>query len=421
MAQSHPLMNTVRSLKGNQRTLVFIEPMWGIPYNLFIPYATIYMYALGIKDTQIGIIASFGMVFQILFSLLGGVITDKLGRRLTTLIFDMISWTVPSIIWAFSNNFTHFLIAAALNAMIRIPMNSWTGLLAEDAKKEQMVSMFTLIYIFALGAAFFSPLSGLLVNRFGVVPTMRGLYLFMSLSMILKAFIGFLGTKETSVGLVRMEEMKHHSILHGLGQYGEVFKHILKSPATLSTLGLMFIMNVVGVINGTFWSLYSSETIGIPKEYIAVFPFIKSIIMLISFFTILPRVHTDNFRKPMFFGFSLFAASQITLLMVPPKGFFLLAMSIVIEAIALSLISPLLDSMQIIMVDPKERSRIISLMYVMVIALSSPFGWIAGMLSSIDRRLPFVLILIMLSFGFFLTWMAKQPKKEVELIQESHE
>jgi len=414
MAVSHPLINTIKSLKGNQRTLVLLEPMWGIPYNLYIPYATIYMYSLGIKDTEIGIIASVGMVFQILFSLLGGVITDKLGRRLTTLIFDMISWAVPSIILAFSHNFVHFIIAAALNAMIRIPMNSWTGLLAEDARKDQIVSIFTLIYIFALGAAFFSPLSGLLVNRFGVVPTMRGLYLFMALSLIIKVLIGYFGTKETTVGLVRMKEMKHHSILYGLGQYGDVFKHILKSPATLSTLGLMFIMNVVGVINGTFWGLYSSEAIGIPKEHIAMFPFIKSVVMLISFFMILPRVHTDNFRKPMFFGFSLFAVSQVTLLAVPPNGFYLLALSIVIEAVALSLISPLLDSMQIIMVEPKERSRIISLMYVMVIALSSPFGWIAGMLSSIDRRLPFVLILGMLTFGFFLTWMAKQPKKEVE-------
>jgi MFS family permease len=111
----------------------------------------------------------------------------------------------------------------------------------------------------------------------------------------------------------------------------------------------------------------------------------------------------------MFFGFTLFAVSQLILLAVPPKGFFLLAVSIVVEAFAVSLISPLLDSMQILMVNPQERSRIISLIYVMVIALSSPFGWIAGLLSSMDRRLPFVLILVLLAIGFVLTWIAKQP------------
>ena len=409
MQLSHPLWRTLKSLKGNQRTLVYLEPLWGIPYNLFAPYATLYMFSLGVKDTQIGLIASVGMVFQILFSLLGGVVTDKLGRRMTTLIFDMAAWAVPSLVLAFSSNFTHFLIAAAINALIRIPMNSWVGLLVEDARKDQIVSIFTLIYICALGAAFFSPLSGLLVERFGLVPTMRALYLSMFFIMIVKVTIGYFWTSETAVGLVRMEETKHLSILHSLGQYGEVFGHILKSPATLTTLGLMLIMNIVGVVNGTFWTLYASETIGIQKGYISIFPFIKSIAMLISFFTIVPKVRTDRFRRPMFFGFTLFAVSQILLLAVPPKGLFLLAVSIVIEALAVSLISPLLDSMQILMVNPQERSRIISLIYVMVIALSSPFGWIAGLLSSLNRRLPFVLVLVLLAIGFLLTWLAKQP------------
>ncbi len=59
------------------------------------------MYSLGVKDAQIGLIASMGMVMQILCSLLGGVITDKLGRRLTTLIFDLISWGGATLVWAF--------------------------------------------------------------------------------------------------------------------------------------------------------------------------------------------------------------------------------------------------------------------------------------------------------------------------------
>ncbi len=409
MQISHPLWELARNLKGNQRAIVYLEPLWGIPYNLFAPYATLYMFSLGVKDTQIGLIASFGMIFQIIFSLLGGVVTDKLGRRLTTLIFDMIAWAVPSLILAFSQNFFHFLIATAFNAVLRIAMNSWVGLLGEDAKKEQIVGIFTLIYIFALGAAFVSPLSGFLVERYGLVPTMRVLYLVMSVVMVIKVTIGYFLTTETSIGRVRMQETKNLPILRSLGQYGEVLHHIIKSPATLTTLGLMLIMSIVGVINGTFWTLYAAESIGIQKGYIAVFPFIKSIAMMISFFTIIPKVHTDRFRRPMFFGFALFAVSQLILLAVPPKGFFLLAVSIVVEAFAVSLISPLLDSMQILMVNPQERSRIISLIYVIVIALSSPFGWIAGMLSSMDRRLPFVLILVLLAVGFVLTWLAKQP------------
>jgi len=94
----HPLVTTLKSLRGNPRAAVFTEPLWGIPYNLFIPYASVYMLALGVKDAQIGMITSFGLMVQTFFALISGAITDKLGRRLTTLLFDLLGWSIPVFI-----------------------------------------------------------------------------------------------------------------------------------------------------------------------------------------------------------------------------------------------------------------------------------------------------------------------------------
>ena len=55
------LLGTLINLKGNPRACVYTEPLWGIPYNLFFPYASVYMLSLGVKDAQIGLIASVGM------------------------------------------------------------------------------------------------------------------------------------------------------------------------------------------------------------------------------------------------------------------------------------------------------------------------------------------------------------------------
>ena len=44
----HPLIVTLRSLHGNVRGIVFTEPLWGIPYNLFAPFVSVYMVALGL-------------------------------------------------------------------------------------------------------------------------------------------------------------------------------------------------------------------------------------------------------------------------------------------------------------------------------------------------------------------------------------
>jgi uncharacterized membrane protein YeaQ/YmgE (transglycosylase-associated protein family) len=68
--------------------------------------------------------------------------------------------------------------------------------------------------------------------------------------------------------------------------------------------------------------------------------------------------------------------------------------------------------MQVVLVDAQERARIISLLYVIVIAFTSPFGWIAGNLSKLDRRLPFMMNIILLLGGIILTYLASTISKQ---------
>ena len=139
--KNHSLITTLKSLTGNPRGCVYPEPLWGIPFNLYAPYASIYMLAIGLSDKQIGLIVSISWGFQVLLALLSGVITDKLGRRRTTLIFDILSWSIPSLILAVAQNFWYFLAAAIINSVWRITLNSWSCLLVEDAEERQLVDI----------------------------------------------------------------------------------------------------------------------------------------------------------------------------------------------------------------------------------------------------------------------------------------
>ena len=381
MMKQHPLIHTLTHLKGNPRACVYTEPLWGIPFNLYAPYVSIYMYTLGLTDTQIGFTASIGMMFQIIFSLLGGVITDKLGRKRTTFIFDTISWSIPCLIWAFSKNFSYFVFAAIINSISRVTMNSWSGLLVEDCDKDQIVNIYTWIYILGLGAAFFAPLSGFFIGEFGLVSTVRVLYIISFIMMTSKFIILNKYSTETKQGLIRMEETKYISIFTLLKGYSAVFIKILKTPETLLTVGIMLIMSIIGVVNNTFWAIIVTERIHIPAKYIGMFPFIRATIMITFFFTVVHSIGALKFKKPLLIGFSLFVISQIFLILTPNKGYFVLIISIILEAISISLISPILDSMQVILVDPKERARIMAILYVIVVAFTSPFGFIAGILS----------------------------------------
>ena len=135
------------------------------------------MVALGVTDKQIGLIASISMALQMFSSLLGGYVTDKLGRKRTSLIFDTLSWSIPTLIWAVAQNFYYFLVAAIINSLVRVVHTSWTCLLVEDTAPEDRVHAYTLLQVAGILAGFVAPLGGLLVKRFELVPALEDVFL----------------------------------------------------------------------------------------------------------------------------------------------------------------------------------------------------------------------------------------------------
>jgi len=404
--RQHPLIVTLHNLEGNPRASVLTEPMWGIPYNLYIPYASVYMLALGVSDAQIGMIASLGLLIQPIFALLSGAITDKFGRRLTTLIADLVSWSIPCLIWAVAQDIRYFIIASIFNAMWRISANSWTCLLVEDAEADQLVHIWTWVHIAGLMAAFFAPLAGLLIGAIDLVPAVRILYIFAFVMMTAKAWILYRYSTETRQGNIRMEETRDKPLLSLLGSLGEVLKQILRTPRTLVVLGIMFVIGVVMMINGTFWSILATEKLGIPAEHLAIFLFAKSGMMLILYFLLAPRLNVNRFRNPLLLGFLGFLAANLILVTMPAGNYALLLISILIEAASLAMFGPLMDALIIISIDNAERARINSILAAIAILLTSPFGWIAGQLSEINRVLPFVLNISLFFVGMGLVWLA---------------
>jgi len=403
MKKRHPLVHTLITLKGNARACVYTEPLWGIPYNLFAPFASLYMLALGVTDIQIGLIISIGMVLQIASALLSGVITDKLGRKRTTLIFDILSWSIPCLLWAFAQNFLWFAAAALFSSMWRITMNSWNCLLVEDCEQENLVGIYSWVHISGLIAAFFAPLAGLFIAWHGLVPTVRVLYL-LAFAMMTAKFVLLNGfVTETKQGKIRQQETAGVGIgtlLHG---YGGVLKQVLRTPKTLMTLGIMLVMSITSTVNGAFWPILITARIGVPESLVGIFPLIRSLIMLVLFFILVPRIQALRFRKPLLLGFLAYILAQSLLISAPEGGFVFIVGSTFLEAFALALINPLMDSLTVIMVDAAERARIMALLYVIIIAFTSPFGWIAGVLSQINRVLPFVMNIGLYGLGAVLT------------------
>lgn len=411
MTKKHPLINVLCELKGNPRICVLTEPLWGIPFNLYAPYVGLYMAGLGLSDYRIGLIATFGAFFQMFGALFGGILTDKLGRRRTTFLFDVISWSIPTLIWAFAQNFWWFFAAVLFNSMWQVTDNAWSCLLVEDCDKSKLVDVYTWVSVSGLLAVFFAPISSLLVGAFSVIPAVRILYFITFLMMTTKFVLLFCFSTETKQGKTRLEETKNVSVARMLGGYGKIFMQIIKNPATLVVLTLKVLINITQMVNSNFFGLYITRNLGIPEQFIALFPMVRAAVMLCFIFTVQHRANRMKYRPVMMTGAGLYLLANVVLLLTTGQSLWLLAIYLLMDAFSCSLLIPRQDSLMVLFVDQQERARTLGLMFVITLGFTSPFGALVGKLSEFGPRLPFVLNAVLFVLIVLLVLLCK-PLKE---------
>ena len=132
--------------------------------------------------------------------------------------------------------------------------------------------------------------------------------------------------------------------------------------------------------------------------------------MTLSFFLLGPRLTNIRlFRMPLWSGFAAFFFSQAILVLMPPRAALLMAASVLLEAVASALVNPMIESLLAVALETQERARISAMVFVALIVVTSPFGWIAGQLSAIDRILPFAFNMLLFVIGAGLVWLVGRP------------
>jgi len=93
----------------------------------------------------------------------------------------------------------------------------------------------------------------------------------------------------------------------------------------------------------------------------------------------------------MLVGLIMYIGSHALLLGTPAGSVPLLILFTAMEACAAALFMPRRDVLLMRNMDPKERPRIMSLLTVIMLGVTSPFGYAAGLLSNLNRSWPFIL------------------------------
>ena len=402
----HKLLRTLIELRGNPRACVYTEPMWGLSMNLCLPYATVYMLTFGISDVQIGIVTSIYMFSQMIFAFLSGAIIDKMGRRKSTAIFDFLAWSLPCLIWASSQGFWFFVVAALLNGTMKITTVSWDCLLVEDAPRDKITHIYSWVIISANLSALFAPISSILVAKLTLAPAIRILYINAFIIMTAKIIILYKLSTETAVGKVRREVTRNMSWREMLSGYKSALHKILNSQGTIFAIIISILVEIVAMIGMTFWQIIASRRIGIPDTLLPIFPMARSILSIFLFFTVISHINQSKMKWPLFGGFLSTIVSCILLISISNTGawgYVILSVSLIFEALGFAVLATIRESLVAIHVDPDERSGIMALLQTTVMLVSVPFGFIGGLLSDISRILPFVLSIGLLLLGMLAT------------------
>lgn len=397
----NPMLASLAGMKGNARACLWPEPLWGVPYNLYLPYASLFMAALGLSPAEIGYVASINIVSQVVFATLSGVITDKLGRRWTTFLFDTLSWSVPEFLWMLSQDFRWFAAAAVFNGAWRVTENSWSLLLIDDMKEEDVVPAFSLTQMLGLFSAFFAPLSKLAIDAFGLVPTMRVLYGITFVSMTLKFILVQVFSQETSVGKRRMAATKNKSILRLLYECKDVYIKTVMSKRMLLTFGIFASYSLVTTLCNNYWALLVCQELGVAQGDVVFFTTTKSLVTLLCVLMLIPRISHYPTKYPLIAGFGVHIASMALLFFAPKGavGVVMLFVSVLLEAAALSVLSPMTSSLLFINAGEEERARVCGLIYGTISLLTAVFPSIIGQMAEVSLRLPFAVCITLFVFA----------------------
>lgn len=379
-------------LKGNSRGCLAFEPLFLIPYSMFATYAAIYMHKLGLSETQIGWVTTLTLAVQVFSSFISGYLTDRMGRKAALLTFDLLSWSVGTLLWAISQNVWFFVAAAVMNGFQRVPHTAFYCLLVEDTEPKDRTYVFTLLQVIGVIGGLFAPLGGLLVHQYGMVTGVRIMYVLAFVCMTAQFFGRHYTTHETEMGLRKKRESRELGLRASLLDYAATMRAVLADRGLLLMFGVYILFNFQMTVKGTYLSLYLADGLGLAENLISFVPAVSSVVMLLVLWLVMPRIPERLTNRMMVWGFVLSAVSNGMLALTPAGGLGWVAASTVLAAAATMVTAPYLEAAVANAIDDERRAKMFAVLSVLVLLAVSPSGIIGGWAYSLDPQLPIWLV-----------------------------
>lgn len=396
------IFENFKLLKGNSKISVMMEPLWGIPYALYSFYLSLYMKSQGVTDKEIGYLIVISYIAGTFFSIFAGKITDRLGRKKTTFIFDFISWPLAIIIYYFSNNFWMFALATVINSVVRIVVVSWNLMIVEDSDNEQRAAAFNFISIINISTGVLVPLAGIMVHFCGIVKAERFFLLFAAISMSFRIIVRNYLYTETSVGQRILDERKKSTktkcIKSGLPI--ETVKSLIKDKKVVMIACVFILFNVyipIGTFNSLYFAPYMADVWMLNKSLISILGGVYSAVLFIVFVLINPLIYKTNKLLVMIIGILIQIIAIGLLISIPTGGIIAVILCMLLLASGFGIMKPLVDAMLAEVTEGNDRARIYSVVNTVTCIATALIGVISSNLYVLNPKIIYLVSLALLT------------------------
>ena len=104
-------------LEKNASACMKALPFWMLPYTFYMYYLGLFLMEKGLSSTQITLLMTVSNATSLAFSFVASPIVDKMGRKKSLLVFDLLSSSLPAAILLISPRFIPAMIAMGMTGL----------------------------------------------------------------------------------------------------------------------------------------------------------------------------------------------------------------------------------------------------------------------------------------------------------------
>ncbi|MBF4635794.1 MFS transporter [Agreia pratensis] len=391
-----------RSLAANARAVVVTEPLWALFGTSALYYITLFMADVGLSNVQIGLVISINLYFRCFLQFLAAPITNKLGRKRATFLFDVSAWVIPMFIWALSGNFWFFLIGYILNSTTSIVNVSFWLLSTEDSPEEERPRVIAALKLVNILAGFLVPIAGLFAARYGELPTFRVLFLLGAAAMLAQNLIRNALSTETGAGQQARTEHADTTYFRGAIRSLRVVGAALHVPR-IRGLIVLYVATFLAFQINVFQTIYTARTLHFSPFVIGLVPAVSAAATLAVFLFLMPRMAKRASMGQLTFEASIIVCLGWGLFLFIRDGDIpLLLVATTLFGVGTFCLESYRDALVISAVPDKDRADLFAAVQTITSILAIPSGLIAAVIFDANPLALFLVITALYALGLII-------------------